>query len=250
MSSPTEDDPFADLFDAEPRRRRRQRPTPDEARARLEQSRITASAAAVGRSFDDIGGMAALKRPVTKGTLAFIFDMDKQTVQKRLATCPSHGHGNRQLYDFKTAVSYLIKPQMTPEQFIKTLNTADLPPAISLHFWESQRRRIKFKIEAQEAWETADVLEVFGETFKVLKDSLQMAVEEVRERARLTDEQAVLFEQFIDELRENLRERLLELPKQRQTPSLLDQPLFGTGAKLDPAVDPFADDDDDEDYGE
>ena len=230
MTSPA--DPFEDLFDAPPPPARPARvPRPPR------ETSLSVAAAASGRGLDDLGGINALVRPVTKGTLAAVFRLDKQTVAKRLARCPSKGHGNRQLYDFVEAASYLVKPQMTPQEFIRTLNTADLPPQINMVFWESQRRRIKFKIEAQEAWETADVLEVLGDVFMTIKDTLQMATEEMRERARLTDDQTDMFDAYIDELRESLRQKLVEMPKQKQTPSLLDQPLFGTGGQIDPEDD-------------
>lgn len=244
MSSDVSPDPFDELLGDtapepanEPAPRRRQgRPNREEATAKLNQQIATASqiaSAASGRGLDDLGGIAALIRPVTKGTLAAVFRLDKQTVAKRLARCPSKGHGNRQIYDFVEAASYLIKPQMTPQEFIRTLNTADLPPQINMVFWESQRRRIKFKIEAQEAWETGDVLEVLGDVFMTIKDTLQMATEELRERARLSDDQAAMFEAYIDDLRESLRQKLVDLPAQKQSPSMLDQPLFGTAGRVD-----------------
>lgn len=233
-------DPFDELFGepaTEPARvNRGGRPNREQARAKLDSQIASATqlaSAAAGHGLDDLGGINALLRPVTKSTLAAVFRMDKQTVAKRLARCPSKGHGNRQLYDFVDGASYLIRPKMTPQEFIRTLNTADLPPQINMVFWESQRRRIKFKIEAQEAWETGDVLEVLGDVFMTIKDTLQMATEEMRERARLSDEQAAMFDSYIDELRESLRAKLVAMPAEKQTPSLLDQPLFGTAGRVD-----------------
>ena len=194
------------------------------------QKPITLSRAAAGGGFDDVGGISTLLRPVTKRTLATVFGIHPQTLERYLVGCPTVGErGNRKLYDFKEAASYIVKPKMTPKDFVKTLNVTDLPPAINKAFWDAQRSRIRYKLEAQESWDTEDVIAVLGETFMLIKDTLQMATEEVRERARLTDEQAVMFEQFIDELRKELRQKLIDMPKQKQTTSMLDDELFGMG---------------------
>lgn len=232
-------DQFEDMFGdapAGPAKRRPGRPTREEAQERLAAQVADAKAranAAAGRGMEDIGGIAVLLRPVTKGTLAAVFKMRPETIAKRLIRCPSVGEGSRQLYDFVEACGYIVKPQMSPQEFIKTLNTADLPPQINKFFWDSQRTRIRFKLEAQEAWDTADVLEVFGDVFMTIKDVLQMATEEIRERARLNDDQARMFDTYIDELRETLRTKLLHMPAEKQTPSMLDQPLFGTSKTVE-----------------
>lgn len=213
------------------------------AAAKLEQQ-ISLSAAAIGKGLDDVGGLQALRRPVTISTLATIFHHDVQTITRRLIDCPFIQQSNRKLYDFKEACSYIVKPRMTPEQFVKTLNKADLPPEINLAFWNAQRAKLKFKLEAQEAWETGDVLEVFGDAFMTIKDVLTTAVEDLRERARLSDEQTRALELAIDELRDTLRQKLVAAPLQKRTPSILEQPLFGTGKEINPIG--FAEWDDDE----
>ena len=221
----------------EPPRRRPGRPTKEEAAARAAaalQAQISMKAAASGRGLEDVGGVQALRRPVTLNTLATIFEHDIQTITKRLVDCPYVTVGNRKLYSFKEACSYIVKPRMTPEQFVKTLNKADLPPEINLAFWNAQRAKLKYKLEAQEAWETADVLEVFGDAFMAISDTLRTAPEEMRERAGLNDSQTKILEEAIDELRASLSQKLIEMPQQKRTTSILDQPLFGTSKEIDP----------------
>lgn len=224
-------DDFDDLFGgdapAPPQETRRRRRSAAE---RLE-SVVSMKAAASGRGLQDIGGVQALRRPVTINILATVFDHDPQTITRRLIDCPFVEQSGRKLYDFKEACGYIVKPRMTPEQFIKTLNAAKLPPEVNKAFWDAQRSRVKYKIESQEAWETEDVLRVLGEVFMAIKDSFTTITEEMRERAKLTDDQSAMFEAAIDELRGSLREKLVEMPKTRQTTSVFEKPLFGNGGQ-------------------
>lgn len=236
-------DEFEDLFGSDeppaPPPRRRRQPQP----AGLA-DHLSIKAASSGRGLQDVGGVQALRRPVTINTLATVFEMDPQTITRRLIDC-AHivGSGGRKLYDFKDACSYIIKPRMTPEQFIKTLNAAKLPPEINKAFWDGQRSRVKYKIESQEAWETEDVLQVLGEVFMTIKDSFTTITEEMRERAKLTDDQAKMFEAAIDEMRAALREKLVELPKQRQTTSVFEKPLWGIGGQTASELPDYPEDD-------
>ena len=50
----------------------------------------------------------------------------------------------------------------------------------------------------------------------------------MRERAKLTDAQARQFAEYMDEMRAQLRDKLVDAPKHRQTTSLLDRPMFGS----------------------
>ena len=226
-------DDFDDILGGPaPSRNRGGRPTREEAARKLEE-KLDLAKAVVGRGLDDIGGVAALRRPVTINTLATVFQHDVQTITRRLIDCPHITQGNRKLYDFREACSFIVKPRMTPDQFVKTLNKADLPPEINLAFWNAQRAKIKFMLEAGEAWETGEVLAVFGEVFMAIKDTLTMVPEDLRERAKLSDEQTRFLEEGIDALRTTLQEKLIDMPKKKRTASLLETPLFGTAKDID-----------------
>lgn len=253
-------DPFADLLGgdtpapapAEPSKRRPGRPTREEAAARAAarlDAQISMKAAASGRGLEDVGGVQALRRPVTINTLATIFDHDVQTITRRLIDCPHEVVSGRKLYSFKEACSYIIKPRMTPEQFVKTLNSAHLPPEINKAFWDGQRSRIKYKIEAQEAWDTTEVNAALGALCMTVKESLSTMTESMRERAKLTDTQAVLFDAGIEDLRQRLAEKLEELAARTTDASMFGKPLFGTGPETStsgPYEGEFEDDDLDE----
>jgi len=242
----SEIDPFDELFGdgvTPAPKPRRTRASSRAAAQQLEQQ-ISLKAAASGRGLADVGGVQALRRPVTITTLATIFEMDPQTITKRLVECPFISQSGRKLYDFKVACSYIIKPRMTPEQFVKTLNSSHLPPEVNKAFWDSQRSRVKYKIEAQEAWETHEVNAALGAICKTVKEALSTITEDMRDRARLTDEQVVLFDGAIEDLRHRLAEKLEELATKTVATSLFGKPLFGApGVSTEPAFDDEYEDD-------
>lgn len=176
--------------------------------------------------------------PVPQQFLADVLHMDPATVKKRLRRCkPAAVISNRPVWYFHEAIPFLVKPRMTAEEFARTLNKADLPPEINVAFWNAQRQRVKYKIEAQEAWETEDVLKVLGEVAMTIKDSLVMVVEELRNRAKLTDEQTAIVSECIDEIRTDMRKKLIELPQRAATGSVAGKPLFGVSGDIDTTPD-------------
>lgn len=234
-----------DDFDAligtpEPKRRGPGRPTNEERAAR--QAELMKSAAHRAEIMAAAGGTTKVafdefRMPVNRNWLARLFNMDSMTVRKRLENCPVAGTGraNNPVYYFHDAVQYLVKPKMTAEQFARTLNKADLPPEINKSFWDSQRSRVKYKIEAQEAWETEDVLAILGEVAMIFKDATTMVVEEMRNRAKLTDAQTEILAACIDELRTDIRKRLVDMPNHTRRGSMYEKPMFGVSEEPDRA---------------
>lgn len=227
-------DDFDDLLTTP---RKRGRPTKEEAARRAEEAtRSLEMQAEIRRAA--IGQTAVAEKefflPVGVNFLVRVLRMDPQTVRTRLRNVsPLPGSEKRNVWYFHDVLPYLVKPKMTAEQFARTLNKADLPPEINKSFWDSQRSRVKYKIEAQEAWETEDVMRVLGEVAMIFKDSTTMVVEEMRNRAKLTDEQTEILQGCIDELRKEVREKLVDMPAQSHTPSMFGKPMFGVSAEID-----------------
>ncbi len=181
-----------------------------------------------GRAFIEVG---VLKRPVSKNFLALLFDMDPATVTKRLLNCPTVGMagGGRPVYDFRTALGYLIPPQMDIGEYIESLDPNDLPNHISRAYWEAKRIRVRFLLEAGQAWATADVAEVFGGTWMTLKTQMQRLPEMLRERCGLTEEQFDAAVAACDACQNELHAKLIQAPNLRQTRSLAAE--FGDEAE-------------------
>jgi hypothetical protein len=234
--------------------RKRGRPSNADRAARMEQAAREAEMQAEFRKAAQ--GHQSLQidqflNPVPQNFLARLMNMDPATVNKRLEKCkPAAVVGQRKVYWFHEAIHYLVKPKMTAEQFARTLNKTDLPAEINKSFWDAQRSRVKYKIEAQEAWETEDVLEVLGDVAMTLKDSLVSVVEEMRNRAKLDDAQTEILSAALDEIRTEIRRKLIELPTQKATGAMFAKPMFGVAEEIDREpdvpVDPWSDEDDDE----
>lgn len=165
-----------------------------------------------------------IKRPVSPKFLAAVFDMDPATVTKRLIPLdPLDRQGRKTLYDFKEACAYLIEPKMDLEKYIASLDFKKLPHHINQMFWTAKRTKLKYQHEAGDSWNTEDVLTALGRVNMTIKDRTQLLVETMRERAGLTDEQMVVFEQLIDGFQSDLHEKMVAYPQQYQTGSIAGQ---------------------------
>lgn len=204
-------------------------PARDEAR---EERRIKAAqalaketairAAGRGGTFVEMG---VLKRPVSQNFLAEVFDMDPATVRKRLTRCPRLGMagGNRPVYDFKTACSFILPPRMTAEEFIKTLHHAKLPPEVNKTFWQGLRERLRYMRDAGELWHTADLLKVFGQVNMMFKDRIDMWVEDIRDLKGISDDHVKKIEEMAHALKSDLYEDLVAAPARGETVSIRDK---------------------------
>lgn len=227
-------DDFDDLLTTP---RKRGRPTKEEAARRAAEATRSLEMQATIRKAA-IGQTAVAEKefflPIGVNFLVRVLRMDPQTVRTRLRNVPPlPGSEKRPVWYFHDVLPYLVKPKMTAEQFARTLNKADLPPEINKSFWDSQRSRVKYKIEAQEAWETEDVLEVLGDVAMTMKDGLVSVVEEMRNRARLTDEQTEILSAAIDEIRTEIRRKLVDLPAKKFSGSIHSKPMFGISGDVD-----------------
>jgi hypothetical protein len=76
------------------------------------------------------------------------------------------------------------------------------------------------RLEARQAWATADCLDLFSDVFFTIKDRTQLWIETVREKGGLSDSQYGRLTEMVDALQSDLHDKLCEIPKRRETLSL------------------------------
>ncbi len=166
---------------------------------------------------------AKVRQGVTVTWLAGALTMDRKTVQKRLASCPvkSKGQGGFPIYDLGQAMSYLVKPNFDIADYMRTMNPSELPPMLKKEYWQAENSRALYMQRAGDLWHTDDVLAVFSEAFKRIKDTLQVFPDDLERETGINRTQYEEAQKRTDMLRDELARTLIEMPKHRQTRNLL-----------------------------
>jgi hypothetical protein len=77
-------------------------------------------------------------------------------------------------YDLPEAAACLVTPKQDFKAFLKTLKPSDLPANMQESFWAAKLKEQKFRVQAGELWPTPAVMQVFGDTFKMIKSKVQL----------------------------------------------------------------------------
>ncbi len=85
-------------------------------------------------------------RPVGITFIAEVVGKQPAQIKRRLAQCPVIGTQRtagkeHPLYDFMTALSYLLEPKGNIEDWFASKNAATLPPYVNKMFWDSAHQR-------------------------------------------------------------------------------------------------------------
>lgn len=189
-----------------------------------------AEAAELGEDYlapgDPLPEATAFMRPVRVTFLAAVFGVQLKSLYKKLAHCPvvkidTYGGRKVPLYDFKTACEYFLVPRMNIETYIKSLNPAQLPPYLNKAFWDGQVNKLRWEAMARESWHNDDVLDVLGATAMHIKESCQLAIENLPGRASLSDAQNDALLQWIAAFQNDIHQRLVAMPAARRTESAI-----------------------------
>lgn len=161
---------------------------------------------------------------VTITFLAQVFGMAKHTVRKRLADLPPMRRTrNAPVYNFVQACSYLVEPKIDLKEYLKTIRPSELPPGLHKDFWDAMNKQQKWAEAAGDLWHTEDVMEVFGEVFKLIKTTCQLWVDNLERIKELTPQQRDALVRATDGLLDDVYRELVELPKQRKTVNVAAQ---------------------------
>lgn len=159
---------------------------------------------------------------VTRTWLADVFAMDPTTVKKKLANCPTKGkRGGNPVYELRLAAQYLVPPRVDIAQFIKSMRPNDLPPILQSAYWDAQKKRQDWEINAGELWRTEKVIETLSETFKLIKTSVNLFADTVEQETGLSDRQREIITKLTDGLMDDIHNALVRQHELSQTPNQL-----------------------------
>lgn len=221
------DQDLAELIDGPPAKRtyyRAPKPTPREMRsvtaARLE--RLTM----MRRHHEDDPNAAPSMdmtdtfAGVSVGWLSKVFGMDPSDVKKRLADCPAmKRQKSGYVYSLPVAARFLVKPEFDADKFIRSMKPSELPPQLQSAYWQSALMRQKWEENAGHLWRTESVMEVLGDTFKTLKNSMQLFADNLERLTELSDKQREILVAAIDGLQDDMYKSLVDMASQKRTVS-------------------------------
>jgi len=189
-----------------------------------------------GKTFDepdridteDLPHESEFLRPVGITFLSKIVGKQPYQIQKKLAKCPVVGWHNpggksdkpQPLYDFKTAFSYLITPRGSIEDWFSQQNAASLPPYVNKMFWDSAHQRNRVLHESGQLWHDEDVMIVLGRVAMTMRQEVKMWIEELPEKELLSDGQYNALVDSTNRLLDQVRQQLIDSPKQFTTLSM------------------------------
>lgn len=190
---------------------------------RLEALREAAELKRLGARPKTAGGQseateAIFAKGVSVSFLCKVFRMSPSTVREKLAKCTpipgsgNDGSGKQQSfrYDLAEAASYLVKPSLTTDQVLAAMKSSDLPPSIQQQFWNAQLRRQEWEERAGELWRTDKVREVLGTTFQTMKFTMQLWIDSIELKTKVTDKQREVLQELVDGLQREIYKALVD----------------------------------------
>lgn len=172
--------------------------------------------------YDEPPSVVELKRPISVQRLSEIFDIPIERLKKRLKNCKVHAwvtnSGRQQpLYDFREACEYFLKPRQSMREYIESVNPATLPAWFQVQYWSSQKQRAQVMKLAGQLWHDADVQEILGRTAIMIRDESRLWIENLPDKAEMTDAQYNALSKAVSELLESVHERLVEQVRDSKT---------------------------------
>lgn len=162
---------------------------------------------------------------VTVQWLSTVFRMSKPKVVQRLIRCPTlktHQNG-AVIYDLAAAAAYLVPPKTDVKAYLRGLKPDDLPEQLKDQFWAAKLKEQRWRTNAGELWTSDSVMEVFGETFKTIKQTVQLWTDSVEETVGVTDEQRIFLRNLSDDLLDKIHKALVTLDATSATRNQLSE---------------------------
>lgn len=141
--------------------------------------------------------------------LSIMFQMDKTTVQKRLAGLAPVGRSRgTSIYGIKQAAQRLVEPGYSMERYIMNMNHLDLPPLLGKEFWNGQRSRLTYEQENGDLWRTTDVVRTLSLVLSTYRMVAQTLPDVLEREAGLGREQKAVVRRVVDGALEDARDKM------------------------------------------
>lgn len=171
-------------------------------------------------------------RGVTVTWLGAVFKMSRAEAAKRLVGCPavSKTVTGQTKYLVHEAAKYLVDVNFDVEHYLRNMKATSLPNALQKAFWEAKKTRLSYQLAAGELWHSDDVMDVLGESFKRIKTTMQLWVDNLDRVQEMTPEQRDTITKMVDGLSKSLHETLIDQARENSTPNALQRDIEKEGA--------------------
>lgn len=155
-----------------------------------------------------------------------VFKLDRKTVVRALDGIKPiriSNSGNA-YYAVRDVVPRLVAPEMSIAEYIATLSPEQLPEQLRETYWNVQIKSQKVRIAAGDLWRTFEVIEVLGEVFKHVKNTIMLWPDTIEEQLGvMTLEQRHLLITLTDNLQKEIHTTVVEQAKLHRTRSQLKE---------------------------
>ena len=165
------------------------------------------------------------RRPVTRPWLATPVGREPRRIKEQLGQCPTVGYTKKgdPLYDFMTAVAYLIPPKIDGATWLRSQSTTTLPPLLMKALWEGVRARQLVELQAGDLWRTDQVQDVLGRTALMIKDRVMLWVEALPGKDAMTTAQYETVQREATALLDDIYKQIGDIRNQSTTGSARDE---------------------------
>lgn len=153
------------------------------------------------------------------------FRMGRGTAERKLMGCAPIGQGKHgtPLYDLPEAASFLIKPRVDIEEYIKGIKPDQLPERLREAYWSAKLKSQRWEEKAGQLWRTEKVLERFSEILQSMRVKLQLIPDRVERESGLTPEQHEIIRKIVDGVQDEIYQELVEFARTGKTPNQLGE---------------------------
>lgn len=161
--------------------------------------------------------LTIIHKGATASDLGYIFGGNAKEVQKKIVgkvapiTAPDEMPVRWRIKDVAAFLCDLT--HIDPEEYIKNLTPATLPPKLQDAFWKAQRSRQEFEKERGLLWSHQRVVEMLADALKPLRMTILMFQDTLGQHTELTDRQRELLDDIANGLLANLRDSMKEAAK-------------------------------------